>query len=396
LHGGERSVAEKDDAANAVAPATAGEASTASSAAPATTREGSTPSSTAPATACISSPAGVGPPAAAREASAASGEARSTSGAVAANPRDIALPFAAHGATVVTVLCENCGAPVNGKYCASCGQRHDPHIHSLGEFITEATESITHADSRVWRTLWALMIKPGFLTKEFLEGRRARYLPPFRLYLVLSVAFFLIAAAGGHDSVRFVSLGTGEGQSSLEVRKLEDMPAKPTETPEQRATRICKDLNFIVGSNEGLVDGPAVCRKIVGDNGRALAQALYHNIPHALIILLPLLALTMRLMYLRRHYVEHLLFFVHTHAFAFVFLALYVLVMRFVPYESVQDTATLGMLLGLPYYTYRAMLRVYGQGKWVTRAKFSLLSLSYFVLGVIMTVLLGLYTAVTL
>ena len=54
------------------------------------------------------------------------------------------------------------------------------------------------------------------------------------------------------------------------------------------------------------------------------------------------------------------------------------------------------MLLGLPYYTYRAMLRVYGQGKWVTRAKFSVLSLSYFVLGMILTVLLGLYTAVTL
>jgi hypothetical protein len=251
----------------------------------------------------------------------------------------------------------------------------------------EATESITHADSRLWRTLWALIAKPGFLTKEFLEGRRARYLPPFRLYLVLSVVFFLIAAAGGHDN---------GGVVRLHDHPLEDMPAKPSETPDQRANRICTDFQFSVGSNQGLVDGPAVCRKVVGDNGHALVAALNHNIPHALIVLLPLLALTMRLMYWRRHYVEHLLFFLHTHAFAFVFLALYALVMRFVPSESVQDAATVVMLLGIPYYSYRAMLRVYGQRKWVTRAKFSVLALSYFVLGVIMTVLLGLYTAVTL
>jgi hypothetical protein len=329
------------------------------------------------------------------------GEAASVSDAARAASAE---PIAASGAVVAPTpvhdvagaSCQNCGTPLNGEYCSACGQRHEPHIHSLREFISEATESLTHADSRLWRSLWALMVKPGFLTKEFLEGRRARYLPPFRLYLVLSVMFFLIAAAGGHDSVGFVGLNTAGGKSSLTVHDLKDIPAKPSETPEQRANRICTDFNLSIASDKSLVDGPTLCRKVVGDNGHALAAALYHNIPHALIVLLPLLALTMRLMYLRRHYVEHLLFFVHTHAFAFVFLALYVLVLRFVPSESVQDTATLLMLLGLPYYTYRAMLRVYGQRKWVTRAKFSVLTLSYFILGLIMTVLLGLYTAVTL
>ena len=57
-----------------------------------------------------------------------------------------------------------------------------------------ATEDLTHADSRLWRTLAALLFKPGHLTREFLAGRRARYLPPVRLYLVLSVLFFLSRA----------------------------------------------------------------------------------------------------------------------------------------------------------------------------------------------------------
>jgi hypothetical protein len=320
---------------------------------------------------------------------------------------DVALPDAHEAAdrdantdelaAAVDATCQNCGVLLAGKYCAACGQRYEPHIHSLREFAAEATESITHADSRVWRTLGALLVKPGFLTKEFLEGRRARYLPPFRLYLVLSVVFFVIATAGGgHKTVGFVGLHTDGGTPSVSVQKLADLPAQPSETPEQRAHRICTDFNFIIGSNKGLVDGPAVCRKIVADNGHALVEALYHNIPRALIVLLPLLALTMRLMYWRRHYVEHLLFFVHTHAFAFVFLTLYVVVGRFIPSKSVADTATVVALLALPYYTYRGMLRVYEQGKWATRAKFAMLSLSYFVLGLVMTVLLGLYTAVTL
>jgi hypothetical protein len=325
-------------------------------------------------------------------APAAAGKAATVAGAT-----DL-VPAAAHAIAAQGASCQNCGAPLHGTYCSTCGQRHEPHIHSLREFLAEATESLTHADSRVWRTLWPLLIKPGFLTKEFLEGRRARYMPPFRLYLVLSVVFFIIAAMGGHKTaVGFLQLQTGDGLPKVGVLKPDEaVPVKPAETPEQRADRICNDFNFVTGTNQGLVDGPAFCRKVVSDNGHALAEAIYHNIPRALIVLLPLLALTMRLLYLRRHYVEHLLFFVHTHSFAFVFLTLYVLIIRFIPSGLVFGLATTVMLLGLPYYGYRAMLRVYGQGKWVTRTKFTVLVLSYFLFVGFMTVLLGLYTAATL
>src|SRR5262245_16324656 len=89
--------------------------------------------------------------------------------------------------------CENCGAPLAGEFCSSCGQRHEPHVHTLGHFASEAFESVTHADSRLWRTLGYLLVRPGFLTREFFSGRRARYLPPFRLYLVISLLFFVVA-----------------------------------------------------------------------------------------------------------------------------------------------------------------------------------------------------------
>src|SRR5436190_18919279 len=81
-----------------------------------------------------------------------------------------------------TLVCANCGAPLAGEYCTECGQRHEPHVHSVTHFAAEALESITHADSRLWRTLWFLLAKPGRLTLEFFAGHRVSYLPPVRLY----------------------------------------------------------------------------------------------------------------------------------------------------------------------------------------------------------------------
>src|SRR3954462_15564443 len=97
--------------------------------------------------------------------------------------------------------CENCGQPLTGEYCAACGQRHEPHVHTLGHFASEAFESVTHADSRLWRTLGYLLVKPGFLSREFFNGKRSRYLPPFRLYLVISLLFFVVAGIGRHVSL---------------------------------------------------------------------------------------------------------------------------------------------------------------------------------------------------
>ena len=98
-----------------------------------------------------------------------------------------------------TLSCANCHAELKGEYCAACGQRHEPHIHTVAHFAGEAFESISHADSRLWRTLWYLFARPGFLTKEFFAGRRVAYLPPFRLYLVLSVLVFLFLSLSSDD-----------------------------------------------------------------------------------------------------------------------------------------------------------------------------------------------------
>src|SRR6185437_9269963 len=124
--------------------------------------------------------------------------------------------------------CANCGAPVTRHYCAECGQRVEHSLHSLWHFIGEVAEDLTHADSRIWRTMSALVLKPGFLTREFLDGRRVSYLPPLRLYLVLSVIYFLVPTLlHEHTTFRLVD----HSGNSIDLSPTTHGPEKLDESP---------------------------------------------------------------------------------------------------------------------------------------------------------------------
>jgi hypothetical protein len=291
--------------------------------------------------------------------------------------------------------CTNCEASVPGNYCGRCGQRLEHEIHSIWHFTREATEDLTHADSRLWRTIIALLFKPGFLTREFLGGKRVRYLPPLRLYLVLSVLFFLVLSSGHHDT-KDLQLKVGEGAPSAAVvppDKVEGFTGKPGETTQQHEQRVCNPE----------YDGPARsfvlpflqkgCRKVAEDRGRTVSEAFMHTLPRAMFIFLPALALVMMAMYWRprRYYVEHLLFFVHNHAFAFLVLALLTSITRFVP-SAIGNGLTVIVWLYIPYYLFVSMRRVYGQGRFRTFAKLVVLSFTYFIGAAITLALTGMYS----
>ena len=91
--------------------------------------------------------------------------------------------------------CLNCGVPLAGAYCAQCGQRDIPPYPSVRDLVIDAFWELSGWDGRFASTVRALVRRPGMLTREFLEGRRARYLSPLRLYLMASLVYFVLAAA---------------------------------------------------------------------------------------------------------------------------------------------------------------------------------------------------------
>lgn len=297
--------------------------------------------------------------------------------------------------------CDNCDAEVTQKFCGACGQRVEAPVHSLAHFAREATEDLTHADSRVWRTLWALLVRPGFLTVEFLHGRRARYLPPLRLYLLLSVVFFLYASASQQHASVLVLDSPDQGKPTVAVKPLQGntgMLGGPAgETNEQRVKRVCDGMAY-KGPLRARVTRvwKDACPKLVADGGRSLTEAYLHNLPRAMFLLLPLLAGLMKLMYWkpRHYYVEHLLLLVHNHAF--VFLSITLLWLLSVPLFFMASLLRPALFFYVVWYTYRSMRVVYRQGRVLTGAKYVLLALFYLFAGALMMGLDMVYSALTL
>lgn len=280
--------------------------------------------------------------------------------------------------------CQNCGAPLAGHYCARCGQRHEPHIHSLPHFAAEAAETLTHADSRLWRTLSRLLASPGLLTREFMAGRRARHLPPFRLYVVVSLLYFVLIAVLP-DAPAPVRFNVGDA---------------PTE--EKNATTpnsACVDVEY-GGPGEQWLE-PALkeaCRKATADGGAGLAHAVIANVPRALFVFLPLIAAVAMLLYWRpRHYyVEHLLFFVHNHSAVFVVLGLHALISAVPGVTVIETPLSLAVAAYLLWYPFRALRVVYGQGRGRTLSKYIVFGFAYVVLGGLMLLITAVYSALTL
>jgi hypothetical protein len=331
-----------------------------------------------------------------------------------------------------TLACSNCGAPLGGEYCAACGQRHEPHVHGVGHFFAEAFESITHADSRLWRTLWYLLAKPGRLTLEFFKGHRVSYLPPFRLYLVISVVFFLVAAPDGSVNVDIDGPTTAEkidamnevaralenelantpgaAQSAAAIRRQAAAEASALED-DGNAKEIAgvQQQNFISEFCGGFKDvdpkaGPsyaklrAFCSKSGAERTRQIGQAMMHNIPRAMFVFLPLLALVMKCLYWRpkRYYVEHLLLLVHNHAFVFLALSVLYLLQMIPRIGGYLGWLEFGVWCYITWYIFRAMRVYYSQSRGLTLGKYLTMGLAYFSSSVLVLALMSVFIAMTL
>jgi len=124
--------------------------------------------------------------------------------------------------------CANCGAALGGNYCASCGQK--AHLHrSIGEAVHEMVHSILHFDGKLWKTLPLLAVRPGVLTRDYIEGRRARYISPFALFLFTIFLTFLVFSFGSPaiegDAVRVDGATIQVGAAAPEVGKAPAGPA---------------------------------------------------------------------------------------------------------------------------------------------------------------------------
>lgn len=297
------------------------------------------------------------------------------------------------------ITCPNCGALKQGRFCTVCGQNDRDYLQSLFPVLYHILAETFEADSRVWRTLGGLFFRPGFLSLEFSRNRRAQYLSPFRLYLFTSLLFFLVLSLLTVDGPKqddgpgLIEVGAGAEDKEMEAN-LEAIGTLKRGLGEERAGKIDEIMArpessvprvLLVVSAEWLAGGGErfdepfdlfVAGQIVDvlhAPWPVVRDRFVGYLPVAMFFVLPLYALMLKVLFVRRHrfYAEHLVFSMHIHTIAFVVFGVGLVTPSNWP---VVDGV---LLLALTAYYFMALKRFYATGVFVAIASFLLLAWLY-------------------
>jgi hypothetical protein len=261
--------------------------------------------------------------------------------------------------------CLNCGAALTGRYCARCGQKAVRPNLTLGAFLKETTEELTHWDGKVLATLRTLFLHPGVLTIDFLAGRRARWLSPLRVYLICSVALF-----AGRALIDEMGLRPTREIAGVSFKR-EDGRTGPL-TPEERQ-EIAEGLPariFGVEQFERALTDP-----------RPLNKAFESTLPRAMFILLPVFALLTNLAWRKAQprYPAHLYVALHIHAAIFGAFLIFSLLVGVTRSDWIVVAFGLAFMGYVAWYGLTALRRVFGDSWPLTIAKAAAVGAGYFV-----------------
>jgi hypothetical protein len=275
-------------------------------------------------------------------------------------------------------VCPNCDTPSGGgNYCQHCGQETHLHKASFAEFAHEFIGHYVALEGRLWGTFTRLMFRPGLLTLEYMRGRRKRYVEPLRLYLSLSIIFFALLKFTGAEPVKMADSAVAVAQQEELKKGIAKEAGGIRDDIIRNGRTVDADGNQIELPDVFREKAPGLMKQVDHFNaldtegrGKLLSDGFFKYGPYAMFALMPLFALYLKFLYLGsgKRYGEHLLFALHTSAFAFVLFAAINLSDGFVKFVEIC------WLLGyLPW----AMRRVYGGSRWATFLRWSLLMLAH-------------------
>jgi len=209
--------------------------------------------------------------------------------------------------------CKNCQTRLDGPYCPTCGQRNIDLERPIWSLVRDVVKETFELDGRAALTIKTLFRHPGMLTYEFLAGRRRTYTPPLRLYLVISISFFILVAWFAQSGILL----------------------EPGQDP--------------------------------GFDAAVQARFLSDDLPRLMFVLLPMFALQLKIVHFRRLYFDHLIFSLHLHTAAYVILAMMLQLEELANRHTFFMISQLVLLVYLLAHFIIAVRRVY-QSYWLAVA----------------------------
>lgn len=281
--------------------------------------------------------------------------------------------------------CLNCNQELQGEnFCPNCGQKNDTRRLSFWDMLAESFTNIFALDSKIFNSLKPLFFKPGKLTKEYVSGKRTKYIHPIRLYLGASILFFTIYSLS-FDAPNIVHTNVEEGTEGPGVRIAE---VKDTNSTEYKIIELIESGADL--STEEALDSVGL-ENTVGnrwtyfiihktysmdsaDKKNQFSEYFRSKIPIFIFVFLPVFALALRLVYVRRdfYYLEHLVFSLHNLAALFLVWALILPTGLIAGYR---DIFTITMFLLFGAYVLIGMKKFYNQAWGKTVLKFIIINL---------------------
>src|SRR5213075_210044 len=329
--------------------------------------------------------------------------------------------------------CENCGAELQGYWCAKCGQPAIEYRRSFRHVVADLLNEFLNWDSKFFTTIALLILKPWRLTNEFLAGKRVRYVNPLRLYLLASILFFFAVNYGAKgiriDPTKFpeekraevaAAIADKRGEIEAELRKENLTPeqrqkvqkaldyltkptssAATTSTPKETTSPTSAASASLTAESSQKTYGPVGERPFVafddaksttpferwiegrakekmGEHGTKMGlfiSTLFSNLPYMMLCCIPLFALVLKLLYIRRRlfYIDHLIYALHIHTFFYA--GVMSIVLATVGLTRFAPGAIAGWLIALLWIAFVTQIflsirYVYRQGWFISIFKF--------------------------
>ncbi|HVU93874.1 MAG TPA: DUF3667 domain-containing protein [Puia sp.] len=297
--------------------------------------------------------------------------------------------------------CLNCGHLVEERYCTRCGQENLEPTESFSHIVGHFFADITHFDSKFFVTVKDLLLRPGFLTREYVAGRRMTYLNPIRMYIFISALFFLALFTGRKEYTpppaetakqskhkdESVFLRMGDGVVIIDmtenkyntVREFDSLQAALPDSAKEKGI-----MHWVLRHNVGE-------KEKRGTSKIHIEVDISHDVPKLMFLLLPLFALYVGWFYSRKRYfyVNHAIFSVHFHSFVFLLMLFFILLSKLIPGDWIDIFLGLTAIVLSFIYLVAALHGMYGQSFWQGLFKGIGISLLYVLtLGIASTILM--------
>lgn len=325
--------------------------------------------------------------------------------------------------------CLNCKYVVENRFCPNCGQENTDTRKTFHHLFIHFFEDLTHYENAFWRTIKNLLFKPAALTKEYLSGKRLSYLAPVRLYIFISFITFLLITIFPSEISSFDKPAEKESVITTKNRAFQNTitnndSIKKNQTDSNEENQL---FNFGYESVEQLDSiqkhAPASDKlsdfnywinkkiQVVRDNNtqseiiEKFVKSFTNNLPKVLFVFMPIFAFFLWLFHNKKrwYYFDHGIFTLHYFSFLLlIFLLLFLVNKALSPFAESSFVSFIQILINfigigwMLYYFYPAHHRFYGETRFISFLKSSLLFFINFALIIILLLIFAIYTFINL